>query len=215
MNVKISVKKLHRMEQFYLQRMKENKRQYRGEVEGWRKENEYLTKSNKEYRAKVAEMFNDREDFKQKIAEADASLTRMDERIQAYMKENDEYKKDIEILSHQLKHSRKLADNWSKEFVNEAEEIKALKVLHEKEIKLLEQRNDALDEQCEALKLEVEDLKKEDNDVQAFQLERKKQMINQAETINYLTDENDALKAKVAMMEESLSLLQKEVLNDD
>ena len=45
MKVKISVKKLFNMEQFYLRRIKENERQYRGEVKGWRQENEYLKKT--------------------------------------------------------------------------------------------------------------------------------------------------------------------------
>ena len=51
MKVKISVKKLHRMEQMYLQWIKDNKRLYLGEVDGWKKENEYL----KEKIAKLSE----------------------------------------------------------------------------------------------------------------------------------------------------------------
>ena len=137
MNVKISVKKLFNMEQLIIS----------------------LKEGNKKY---IAENFS----LKEGLKDAEASLNRMDDRCDAYMKsqltlegKNKALKKDVEILSHQLKHSRKLADNWSKECVDEIDKIKALKVLHEKEIKLLEQRNDALDEQCEALKLEVEDLK--------------------------------------------------------
>lgn len=94
MNVKISVKKLHRMEKMWKQRCKSDRRRYGREVRGWRHENEQLRESNKAYREKVAEMFNDREDFKNKVAEADASLQRMDERIEAYQQEIEDLKKD-------------------------------------------------------------------------------------------------------------------------
>ena len=129
MNVKISVKKLHRMEEMYKNRIKANRRTYRAEVLGWRTENEALKK-------KVAETFNVTHECKEKMAEADASLNRMDERIQAYQKEADEYKRDIEILSHQLNHTRQVSDNWSKRFVESSDKCKALE-LEVKELKKL------------------------------------------------------------------------------
>jgi len=105
MNVKISVKKLFNMEQLIVS----------------------LKEGNKKYREHAGHMFNQNEDLKEKLNEAGCSLKRMDERIQAYQKEADEYKRDIEILSHQLKHTRQVSENWSKSFVEASEERKAYK----------------------------------------------------------------------------------------
>ena len=117
MNVKISVKKLFNMEQLIIA----------------------LKDGQKMYREKMQQMFNDHEDLKEDLKEAEASLKRGDERCNAYMKEIDGYKRDVEMLDHQAKHARKLANNWSKEFV---------------------ESND----KCKALKLEVEELKKDRKD---------------------------------------------------
>ena len=115
MIVKISVKKLHRMEEMYKNRIKANRRTYLAEVAGWRTENEALKK-------KVGEMFNDRKNFEEDLERADKSLTRMDERLQAYRLEADEKDETIKDLTDKC---------------------------------------EALDAQCEALKLEVEDRKKQ------------------------------------------------------
>ena len=133
MKVKISVSKLHKMEMrsklrldaayHALQKEEESNKEYRDEVAT--------------YREKVAEMFNDRHDFKEKLTEA------------------------------------------------------------EQTINYLTDENDALKEK-------VEDLKSEDNDVQAFQLERKEQLVTQAETIKYLTEHNDVLKKQVKTLDNRL-----------
>lgn len=113
MKVNISVKKLHRIEQMYKNRIKANRRTYRAEVLGWRTENEALKK-------KVAEMFNDRHNFEEKLAEADASLQRMQERIEAYQQEIEDlkhidndvqavklaHKREVEYLNNQLQEER-------------------------------------------------------------------------------------------------------------
>ena len=158
MNVKISVKKLFNMEQLIVS----------------------LKEGNKQYRDQVANMFNEHEDLKNLNEDHAKMRSELAENMRELLDENNDLKKDVEILSHQLKHWKKLTDNWTKLCVDEVEKSKALKVLHEKEIKLLEQRNDALD----------------------------KQWHQQEMQINGLVDENDDLKVKVAMMEESLSLLQ-------
>ena len=117
MNVKISVKKLFNMDQLIIS----------------------LKEGNKKY---IAENFSLKEDLK----DAEASLNRMDDRCDAYMK------------------SQLTLEGKKKAREDEIQELHRLSRLHEKETKLLEQRNDALDKQCEALKLEVEDLKKDRND---------------------------------------------------
>ena len=127
MNVKISVKKLFNMEQMYLNRIESNKRRYRREVRGWEHENQRL-KDN--LTLQKAEIFRLKEDIK----EAEASLKRGDERCNAYMKEIDEYKRDIEILSHQLNHTRQVSDNWSKSFVEANDKCKELKKLFEEKV---------------------------------------------------------------------------------
>ena len=124
MNVKISVKKLFNMEQI-IAALKDGQQRYRDQI---------------------GQMFNEHEDLKEKLTEAGCSLKRMDERIQAYQKEADEYKRDIEILSHQLKHTRQLNEVCNNHFVESHKKCKAL------------------DEQNDALKQEIEDLKKDRND---------------------------------------------------
>ena len=102
MKVKMSVKKLHRIEQMYKNRIKANRRTYRAEVLGWRTENEALKK-------KVAEMFNDRHNFEEKLAEADASLQRMHERIEAYQQEIEDLKHiDNDVQAIKLAHKREV-----------------------------------------------------------------------------------------------------------
>ena len=90
MKVKISVKKLHKMEMasklrldaayHALQKEEESNNEYRDKVAS--------------YRDKVAELSLDRECLNNKLAEADASLQRMHDRIEAYQKEVEDLKKD-------------------------------------------------------------------------------------------------------------------------
>ena len=112
MNVKISVKKLFNMEQLIIA----------------------LKDGQKMYREKMQQMSNEHEDLKEDLKEAEASLKRGDERCNAYMKEVEEYKRDIEILSRQLNHTRQVSDNWSKSFVEANDKCKELKKLFEEKV---------------------------------------------------------------------------------
>ena len=56
MNVKISVKKLHRMEQMYVNRIEENGRRYQREVAGWEAENKRLTNKKKAREDEIQEL---------------------------------------------------------------------------------------------------------------------------------------------------------------
>ena len=79
MNVKISVKKLFNMEQLIVS----------------------LKDGQRRYREQIAHMFSEHEDLKEKLTEAGCSLKRMDERIQAYMDENERSAK-VKLLEQQV-----------------------------------------------------------------------------------------------------------------
>lgn len=162
MNVKISVKKLFNMEQLIAD----------------------LKDGQKRYRDQVANMFNEHEDLKNLY----------EDKVHLHLQqltEINELKKDVEILSHQLKHSRKLANSWSKDFVESNDKCKELKVLHEKEIKLLEQRNDALDKQWRQQEMQINGLVDE-NDTLKVKI-KDLNVLHEKEMIKLIDQRNDAL----------------------
>ena len=91
MKVKISVKKLHRIEQMYEQRIEEAQRLYCREADAMKKETEYYKESAKGeheyYKDMVAEVLELREQYKEANAENERLKNLIEEKVQSHLQQ--------------------------------------------------------------------------------------------------------------------------------
>jgi chromosome segregation ATPase len=145
MNVKISVKKLYRMEQMWKQRCEANGRRYQREVEGWEKENKWL-KDKVERLNKVEEIQDDRDFLNHDIEGLNQQLDAANARNYRLLAESEANEKLVRHLNDRM--GSYVAEN------------ERLKNLFEDKVQSHLQQLAEINE----LKLEVESLKKDRND---------------------------------------------------
>ena len=99
MKVKVSVKKLHRMEQMWKQRCEGNKRRYRREVRGWEHENQLLKNSCKNDKEYFENLFEDKaRSHTQQLAE----INELSQKINGLVDENDDLKVKVAMMEESM-----------------------------------------------------------------------------------------------------------------
>ena len=119
MKVKVSVKKLHRIEQMYEQRIEENRRLYCREVDAMKKETEYYKESAKGEHEYYKDMVSEVLELKEQIKEANAENEKLRDDLKFEGKDN--YTITPKQMRSIIQALKRMGENLADEYANGGE----------------------------------------------------------------------------------------------